>query len=52
VVPIAVDSGPLYHRRWKRPGTVTFRVGETIPAGLPRNEIETRVLTAINALNN
>ena len=20
VVPVAIDSGPLYHRRWKRPG--------------------------------
>lgn len=51
VVPIAVDSGPLYHRRWKRRGTITFRIGETIPTGLPREEIEARVLTAINALN-
>ncbi|HEX8057446.1 MAG TPA: lysophospholipid acyltransferase family protein [Novosphingobium sp.] len=51
VVPIAVDSGPLYHRRWKRRGTITFRVGETIPTGLPREEIEARVLAAINDLN-
>jgi 1-acyl-sn-glycerol-3-phosphate acyltransferase len=51
VVPIAVDSGPLYHRRWKRRGTITFRIGETIPTGLPREEIEARVLAAINALN-
>jgi len=51
VVPIAVDSGPLYHRRWKRRGTITYRVGETIPTGLPREEIEARVLAAINALN-
>jgi 1-acyl-sn-glycerol-3-phosphate acyltransferase len=51
VVPIAVDSGPLYHRWIKRPGTVTYRVGETIPAGLPRAEIELRVAEAINALN-
>lgn len=51
VVPIAVDSGPLYHRRWKRPGTIIYRVGETIPTGLPREEIEARVLAAINALN-
>jgi 1-acyl-sn-glycerol-3-phosphate acyltransferase len=51
VVPIAVDSGPLYHRRWKRAGTITFRVGETIPPGLPREEIEARVLAAINVLN-
>lgn len=51
VVPIAANSGPLYHRRWKRPGTVTFRIGETIPPGLPREEIEARVQDAINALN-
>ena len=51
VVPVAVNSGPLYHRIWKRPGTITYRVGETIPAGLPRPEIEARVHAAINALN-
>ena len=51
VVPVAVDSGPLYHRWWKRPGTVTFLIGETIPPGLPREEIEARVQDAINALN-
>lgn len=51
VVPIAVDSGRLYHRRWKKPGVITYRVGERIPAGLPREEIETRVHEAINALN-
>ncbi|MCW1430303.1 lysophospholipid acyltransferase family protein [Novosphingobium sp. JCM 18896] len=51
VVPVAVNSGPLYHRRWKRPGTITLRVGETIPTGLPRDEIEARVRDAINALN-
>lgn len=51
VVPIAVDSGPLYHRLVKRPGTITYRVGETIPAGLPRAELERRVHRAINVLN-
>lgn len=51
VVPIAVDSGPLYHRRWKRKGTITIRIGEPIEPGLPREEIEARVLDAINALN-
>ncbi|MEQ8411625.1 MAG: lysophospholipid acyltransferase family protein [Erythrobacter sp.] len=51
VVPIAVDSGPLYHRQWKRAGTITYRVGETIPAGLPREAIEARVEAAINSLN-
>jgi 1-acyl-sn-glycerol-3-phosphate acyltransferase len=51
VVPVAVDSGRLYHRRWKRSGTVTYRFGEPIPPGLPRAEIEDRVREAINALH-
>jgi len=51
VVPVAVDSGPLYHRWWKRKGIITVRAGEAIPPGLSRNEIEVRVLNAINALN-
>ena len=51
VVPIAVDSGRLYHRLIKRPGRITYRIGETIPAGLERAEVETRVHQAINALN-
>jgi 1-acyl-sn-glycerol-3-phosphate acyltransferase len=51
VAPVAVDSGRLWGRGLlHRSGTVTFRVGETIPAGLPRKEIETRVHAAINAL--
>lgn len=51
VVPVAVDSGPLYHRWAKRSGTITYKVGEMIPAGLPRAEMEARVHAAINALN-
>lgn len=51
VVPIAVDSGRLYHRRWKKPGVITVRVGERIAPGLPREELEARVAEAINALN-
>jgi len=51
VVPVAVDSGPLYQRRIKRSGTITYRIGEMIPAGLPRAEIEARVHDAINSLN-
>lgn len=51
VVPVALDSGPLLHGKWKRRGTVTIRFGETIPPGLPRAEIEERVHAAINALN-
>lgn len=53
VVPIAVNSGLVSPRRtWlKRPGTITYLVGETIPAGLPRAEAEARAHAAINALN-
>lgn len=51
VVPVAVDSGRLYHRAIKRRGTITYRFGEPIPPGLPREEIEARVHAAINALN-
>ena len=51
VVAIAVDSGPLYHRRWKLPGVITYRVVEVVPPALPRDELEQRVRTAINALN-
>jgi 1-acyl-sn-glycerol-3-phosphate acyltransferase len=51
VVPVALDSGRLWGRGWvHRSGTVTVSVGETIPAGLPRKEIEARVHAAINAL--
>lgn len=51
VIPVAVDSGRLYHRRWKRSGTVHYVFGEEIPPGLPREEIEERVALQINALN-
>lgn len=51
VIPVAVDSGPLYHRKWKRSGVIRYRFAEEIPAGLPRDEIEARVEAAINALN-
>ncbi len=51
VVPIAVNSGRLYHHAVKRAGRITYKVGETIPAGLPREEVEARVHRAINALN-
>lgn len=51
VVPVAVDSGRLYHRRWKRAGTVTYRFGEPIAAGLAREAVEQRVHAAINALH-
>lgn len=51
VVPIAVNSGPLYHRLWKRPGVITYHIAPPIPPGLPRAEAEALVHTAINAYN-
>ena len=51
VVPVAVDSGPIYQRRWKTRGTITLHFGEPIPPGLPRAEVEERVREAINCLN-
>ncbi len=52
VVPIAVVSGEINPRGLLRyPGIVRYRVGETIPAGLPRAEAEARVHAAINVLN-
>jgi 1-acyl-sn-glycerol-3-phosphate acyltransferase len=51
VVPIAVDSGATYHHAVKRPGRITYKIGEAIPAGLPRDEVEARVHAAINVLN-
>lgn len=53
VIPVAVNSGIAYppHRWVKWSDTITYRIGETIPAGLPRDEAEARVRAAINALN-
>lgn len=52
VIPVALDAGRVWPREFvKRAGTVTFKVGEVIPAGLPRAEIEARVHAAINVLN-
>jgi 1-acyl-sn-glycerol-3-phosphate acyltransferase len=52
VVPVAHDSGRLWGRGLvKRPGVIRVRVGDVIPAGLKRDEIEARVHAAINALN-
>lgn len=51
VVPVAVNSGPLYHGPIKRKGVITYKIGEMVPAGLPRAEAEQRVHAAINALN-
>ena len=51
VVPIAVNSGVLYHRLWKRAGVITYRIFPPIAPGLPRPEAEALVHTAINAYN-
>lgn len=53
VVPVAVDSGKLMPRNhWlRKSGVITYKVGEEIPAGLPRAEVEARVHIAMNALN-
>ncbi|MEO6113627.1 MAG: lysophospholipid acyltransferase family protein [Sphingomicrobium sp.] len=52
VVPVAHDSGTVWPRGFvKHAGTIRFKVGETIPPGLKRPEVEARVHAAINALN-
>ena len=51
VVPIALDSARLWPRSFvKQAGTIHFKVGEIIPPGLKRDEVEARVHAAINAL--
>lgn len=49
-VPLALDSGRLMPkgRFVRHAGTIHFRYGEPIPAGLPRAEAEARVHAAIN----
>lgn len=53
VIPVAVDSGRVWPKRkfMKQSGTVRMVIGKTIPPGLPRAEIEARIHTAINAIN-
>ena len=49
IIPVAVDSGRLWGRGLvHHSGTVRVRIGEAIPAGLPRKEVEARVHAAIN----
>ena len=51
VVPVATNSGRIWGRGFIHgSGVVTFKIGETIPRGLKRDEIERRVHSAINAL--
>jgi 1-acyl-sn-glycerol-3-phosphate acyltransferase len=53
VVPVACDTGRVSprHKFLKHPGIITYKVGATIPPGLPRDEAEALVHTAINVLN-
>jgi 1-acyl-sn-glycerol-3-phosphate acyltransferase len=52
VVPVAHDSGKLWGRGLaKQSGVIHVRVGDVIPAGLKRDDIEARVHAAINVLN-
>jgi 1-acyl-sn-glycerol-3-phosphate acyltransferase len=53
IVPIAVNSGKLTPKGkpWWHSGVMTYKIGETIPPGLPREEVEARVHAAINSLN-
>jgi 1-acyl-sn-glycerol-3-phosphate acyltransferase len=51
VLPVAIDSGRLWTRGFvKKPGTINIIIGDPIPPGLKREEIERRVHTAINAI--
>ena len=51
VLPVAIDSGRLWTRGFvKKPGTIHIVIGEPIPPGLKREEVESRVHTAINAI--
>jgi 1-acyl-sn-glycerol-3-phosphate acyltransferase len=51
VVPIALDSGSVWPKSFiKYPGTVNMKVAAPIPPGLPRDEVERKVHSAINAL--
>lgn len=51
VVPVALDSGRVWPKGLtKRPGVIRVRIGDTIPAGLKRGEVEEKVHRAINAL--
>ena len=52
IVPVALDSGRLWPKQGfsKSPGVVTLLVGETIPTGLTRDEVEARIHAAVNAL--
>ncbi|MEL7729241.1 lysophospholipid acyltransferase family protein [Citromicrobium bathyomarinum] len=50
VVPVAVNSGPLYGDLVKQPGQITYRFGDPIAPGLERAEVEAQVREGINRL--
>jgi 1-acyl-sn-glycerol-3-phosphate acyltransferase len=51
VLPVAIDSGRLWTRGvTKKPGTIDIIIGDPIPPGLGREEVERRVHAAINAI--
>jgi 1-acyl-sn-glycerol-3-phosphate acyltransferase len=53
VYPVALNTGRLWPKGkfLRYPGVVIVRVGEPILPGLPREEIEARIHSAINVLN-
>jgi 1-acyl-sn-glycerol-3-phosphate acyltransferase len=53
IVPVALDSGKYSPKGSfiKKSGVVRLKVGDAIPTGLKREEVEARVHAAINALN-
>lgn len=53
VYPVALNTGRLWPKGsfLRYSGVVKMQVGEPIPAGLPREEIEKRIHSAINRLN-
>lgn len=52
VIPVALSSGKQWPKGIiKYPGKVMMKVGDPIPPGLSREEIEEKVHAAINALN-
>jgi 1-acyl-sn-glycerol-3-phosphate acyltransferase len=51
VLPVAIDSGRLWPRGVvKKAGTINIIIGEPIPPGLKRDEIERRVHMGINVI--
>jgi 1-acyl-sn-glycerol-3-phosphate acyltransferase len=53
VYPVALNTGRLWPKGslLRRVGVVTMKVGAPIPPGLAREDIEARIHTAINVLN-